>query len=107
MGAVELDSLSWPGVKAPIESGRDTVVVVFGAFEQHGLHLPLETDSLLSDHLAQVITDPLDAFVAPTMKIGCSRHHVGFPDVETTTVPGAKRSLRRDNEARADRRRYR
>jgi creatinine amidohydrolase len=79
MGAIELDAVSWPDVKAGIEAGRDTVIMALGAFEQHGLHLPLETDVLLGDHLARVIADRLDAFVAPTMPIGCSRHHVGFP----------------------------
>ena len=56
-----------------------TVVMALGAFEQHGPHLPLETDVLLGDHLAQVIADRLDAFVAPTVKIGCSHHHLAFP----------------------------
>jgi creatinine amidohydrolase len=79
MGAVELDRVSWPEVKAGIEAGRDTVVMAFGAFEQHGPHLPLETDVLLGDHLARVVVDRLDAFVAPTVWIGCSRHHLGFP----------------------------
>ncbi|HUA03170.1 MAG TPA: creatininase family protein [Solirubrobacteraceae bacterium] len=79
MGAVELDGLSWPEVKAEIEAGRDTVVMALGAFEQHGPALPLETDVLLGDHLAWAIADRLDAFVAPTVRIGCSRHHLGFP----------------------------
>ena len=74
-----IDRLSWPEVKARIEAGQDTVVMALGAFEQHGPHLPLETDVLLGDHLAQVIADRLDAFVAPTVTIGCSHHHLGFP----------------------------
>jgi creatinine amidohydrolase/Fe(II)-dependent formamide hydrolase-like protein len=79
MGAVKLDRLSWPEVKAGIEAGRDTVVVGLGAFEQHGPHLPLETDVLLGDHLASVVADRLDAFVAPTVRIGCSHQHLEFP----------------------------
>ena len=45
MGAVELDPLSWPEVKAGIEAGRDLVVMALGAFEQHGPveHGPLRT----------------------------------------------------------------
>lgn len=79
MGAVELKQASWPEVKAGIEAGRDTVVIALGAFEQHGPHLPLETDVLLGDHLARAIADRLDAFLAPTVPIGCSHHHLAFP----------------------------
>ena len=79
MGAVELDRLSWPEVEAEIEDGRDTVVVAFGATEQHGPHMPLATDALIGDHLAHLVAERLDAFVAPTVRVGCSEHHLGFP----------------------------
>ncbi len=78
MTAIELDTLTWPEVRARIEAGRDTVVVALGATEQHGLHMPLATDALIGDHLALRLADRLDAFVAPTLRVGCSEHHVGF-----------------------------
>lgn len=78
MAAVELDKLTWPDVAAQIEAGRDTVVVAFGATEQHGHHLPLATDALLGDELARRVADELDAFVAPTVRVGCSSHHLAF-----------------------------
>jgi creatinine amidohydrolase len=79
MGAVELDRMTWPQIRAEQERGRDTVVVAFGATEQHGPHMPLATDALLGDHLARLVADSLDAFVAPTVRIGCSEHHLEFP----------------------------
>jgi len=78
MSAIELDTLSWPQVRAGIEAGRDTVVVALGATEQHGRHMPLATDALIGDHLARIVADRLDAFLAPTLRVGCSAHHVGF-----------------------------
>src|SRR3954471_680654 len=78
MGALELDRLTWPEVQAELEAGRDTVVMALGATEQHGRHMPLATDALLGDHLARLLADRLDAFLAPTLRIGCSAHHVGF-----------------------------
>ena len=78
MGALELDRLTWPEVKSELERGRDTVVVAFGATEQHGPHMPLATDALLGDHMAREIAERLDAFVAPTVRIGCSEHHLDF-----------------------------
>jgi creatinine amidohydrolase len=79
MGALELDKLTWPEVKAEIEGGRDTVVVAFGATEQHGPHMPLATDALLGDELARAVAERIDAFVAPTVRVGCSSHHLDFP----------------------------
>jgi creatinine amidohydrolase len=55
------------------------VVVAFGATEQHGHHMPLATDALLGDHLARQLAERLDAFVAPTVRVGCSSHHLAFP----------------------------
>jgi creatinine amidohydrolase len=79
MPAVELDKVTWPEVKAELEAGRDTVVVAFGATEQHGPHLPLATDALLGDELARAVAERIDAFVAPTVRVSCSAHHLDFP----------------------------
>jgi creatinine amidohydrolase len=79
MGALKLDELAWPDIQRELEGGRDTVVVAFGATEQHGPHLPLGTDALLGDHLARLVAERLNAFVAPTVRVGCSEHHLGFP----------------------------
>jgi creatinine amidohydrolase len=78
VAAVELDRMSWPEIEAEQERGRDTVVVAFGATEQHGPHMPLATDALLGDHLARMVAESLDAFLAPTVRIGCSEHHLEF-----------------------------
>jgi creatinine amidohydrolase len=77
--ALHLDRLTWPDVEAELRTGRDTVVVAFGATEQHGRHMPLATDALLGDHLAELIAARLEAFVAPTVRVGCSSHHLDFP----------------------------
>jgi creatinine amidohydrolase len=79
VGALELDRMAWPDVKDELEAGRDTIVIALGATEQHGPHMPLATDALLGDHLARLVAERLNAFVAPTMRIGCSEHHLAFP----------------------------
>lgn len=78
MAALELDKLTWPEVKTAIDGGRDTVVMALGATEQHGPHMPLATDALLGDHMARLLAERIDAFLAPTLRVGCSEHHVGF-----------------------------
>src|SRR5256885_11682576 len=79
MGALELARLTWPEVQAELEAGRDTVVIALGATEQHGRHMPLATDALLGDQLAREVAERIDAFLAPTLRIGCSSHHLDFP----------------------------
>ena len=79
MPALALDTLTWPQVREEIAAGRGTVVMALGATEQHGPHMALATDALLGDHLAHVVADRFDAFLAPTLRLGCSSHHVGFP----------------------------
>lgn len=78
MAAKELDKLTWPEVKDELAKGRDTVVIAFGATEQHGPHMAMATDALIGDRLARLVADELDAFVAPTVRVGCSSHHLAF-----------------------------
>ena len=78
MAARVLDRMSWPEVRAEIEAGRTTVVMALGATEQHALHMPLATDALIGDELARRVAERMDAFLAPTVRVGCSEHHVGF-----------------------------
>jgi creatinine amidohydrolase len=78
MTALHLDRLTWPEVKSEIENGRDTVIVPFGSTEQHGRHMPLGTDAVLGDELGWGLADRLDAFLAPTVRLGCSEHHLSF-----------------------------
>ncbi len=107
-GALELDTLTWPEVREEQRRGRDTVVVAFGATEQHGPHMPLATDALIGDRLAWLVAEGLGAFVAPTVRIGCSEHHLAFPGTLSISeetfhgvVAGIVRSLARGGFARA------
>jgi creatinine amidohydrolase len=48
-GRVLLAEMTFAQVRAAVAEGRSTIVVPFGALEQHGPHLPLDTDSILGD----------------------------------------------------------
>jgi creatinine amidohydrolase len=73
-----LATMTSPQVHAEIAAGRTTIVVPFGAVEQHGPHLPLDTDTVLADRLGPLIAERLDGLCAPTVPIGCSKHHLAF-----------------------------
>ena len=79
MTALHLDRMTWAEVKSEINNGRDTVIVPFGSTEQHGRHMPLGTDAVLGDEFGWAVADRLDAFLAPTVRFGCSEHHLSFP----------------------------
>jgi creatinine amidohydrolase len=96
MGALALDELTWPEVRAEIANGRDTLVLALGATEQHGPHLPLGTDALIGDAAARAVAERLDAFVAPTVRVGCSEHHLAFAgtlSISTETFAAIVRDL--------------
>lgn len=75
-----LELMSFEDVSEALSRGYTTVLVPCGAVEQHGPHLPLCMDADHADALADKIADALgDALIAPTIKIGCSAHHLVFP----------------------------
>jgi creatinine amidohydrolase len=84
--SVLLEEHTWPEVEAALEDGTRTAIVAVGSIEQHGPHLPLVMDALAGDELSRRIAERLgDALAAPTIRPGCSGHHMAFPG--TITIP--------------------
>ena len=77
-----------PEVEQAIASGVDTAIVTFGSTEQHGMHLPLGTDSIWGEELGDRVARALgDALLAPGLRLGCSEHHMAFAGSLTFSVP--------------------
>jgi len=73
-----LGALSWPEV----QGWRDAVLAIpLGATEQHGPHLPLDTDTEIAIGLARAVSasGPTAVLVAPPLPFGSSGEHGGFP----------------------------
>jgi creatinine amidohydrolase len=82
-----LERLRWPEVGTALESGYTTVLVPCGAVEQHGPHLPLLVDAEHATSLALEVARRLgNALVAPTIRVGCSDHHLAFPGTISVRV---------------------
>jgi creatinine amidohydrolase len=80
MKQLHLERMTWPAVREALDAGTTTAVVACGAVEQHGPHLPLFMDAENGTRLAEEVAVRLgDALVAPTIRVGCSDHHLGFP----------------------------
>jgi len=89
-----LGDLTWPEVE---KLDREIVVVIpTGSLEQHGPHLPLMTDSLIVTAVAHAIERRLSAkvLVLPTLWLGASRHHMGFPGTVSASTEGYLETLR-------------
>jgi len=65
-----MGSLSWVEYRARIRDSQAIVFIPCGALEQHGPHLPLGTDALLSTALAQSVAEQVKGLVAPTFSYG-------------------------------------
>lgn len=78
--SVLLEEMTWPRVGRLLDEGWTTIVIPVGAVEQHGPHLPLLTDADRGTWLGVAVARRLGrALVAPTIRVGCSEHHMGFP----------------------------
>ncbi|WP_165219640.1 creatininase family protein [Aquisphaera insulae] len=63
------------------EVSRQTpCILALGAIEQHGPHLPVDTDRLIADALANRLDAACDGdlLILPAPPFGCSDHHMGF-----------------------------
>ena len=67
---------------------RSTPVILnLAAIEQHGPHLPANTDVVIGAHFLSKLDqiDPKAQLILPTVKVGCSAHHLDF--IGTLSVP--------------------
>ncbi len=62
------EQLSWTQVKQALH--EHWLVVPVGSIEQHGPHLPLEVDTVLSEHIAWDLSKEIRAVAAPAVAFG-------------------------------------
>ena len=73
-----LGRATWPQVEAT--GGRAVLVLPLGSLEQHGPHLPLDTDTRIALAVAHgLATRRPEVAVAPPLAFGASGEHADFP----------------------------
>jgi creatinine amidohydrolase len=88
-----LERMTWPEVATSIERGVDAVLIPIGTTEQHGHHMPLDTDCVIARALCARAAELGEAegvsvLVAPTLNVTLSWYHMQFPGsirLSTTT----------------------
>jgi mycofactocin system creatininase family protein len=74
----ELGRATWPQVEAT--AGEALLALPLGSLEQHGPHLPLDTDTRIAVALARGLAARRPGVVvAPPVAYGASGEHAGFP----------------------------
>jgi creatinine amidohydrolase/Fe(II)-dependent formamide hydrolase-like protein len=73
--------LNWPDAQALFETVDIVALLPVGAVEQHGPHLPLDTDAFDADYLARRVAETCSdprPLVLPLVPYGVSYHHDDF-----------------------------
>ncbi|RZT88622.1 creatinine amidohydrolase [Pseudonocardia sediminis] len=75
-----LGDLTWTDLDPASGAAARTLVVPVGSVEQHGPHLPLDTDVRISSAVASGVHDRDPSLVlAPALAYGAAGEHEGFP----------------------------
>jgi len=66
---------------------RRALLLPLGSLEQHGLHLPLDTDTRIASAVAAAAARREGVAVAPPVTFGASGEHAGFPGTLSIGTP--------------------
>ncbi len=72
-------SLSWPDIETRIANGAAGVLPVGASAKEHGHHLPMNTDQVQAEWLAQRLTEKFDILVWPTVNYGYYPAFTDYP----------------------------
>jgi creatinine amidohydrolase len=74
------DELTWPEINEAVQA-RKVVLLPIGSTEQHGHHLPLDTDNFLARSVCIKTAElaPAELLVMPTIPYGYNEHALDFP----------------------------
>jgi len=85
-----LGGLRWPELADP----RPVLLLPLGSTEQHGPHLPLDTDTRVATAVATAVATRLRGLlVAPAFGYGASGEHSGFPGTLSLGTTALERAL--------------
>jgi creatinine amidohydrolase len=73
-----LSSLTSPEAARRAKERRTAAIVPTAAVEQHGPHLPLDTDLLIAQAVAKEVAGRVEGVTAEPLAYGCSWHHTAF-----------------------------
>lgn len=91
--SLKLLELTYRDVEKLIKEGHNKLLIPVGTIEAHGPHLPLGTDALIPEIIADEIAKDLKALIAPTIYYGITSTLLRFSGTSTLTNETLKRLL--------------
>src|SRR2546422_9514563 len=79
-----LEDMTWFDVQELLkQKGGHPILIPTGSIEQHGPHLPLNSDVVAPLEVSILVAKKLGTVVAPPLRPGLSAHHLPFPGTIT------------------------
>ncbi|MGD8397994.1 MAG: creatininase family protein [Anaerolineae bacterium] len=80
MSAIHYDELTWPEMREAIDR-QPVILLPFGTIEDHGPHLPINTDNVIVEAICLEVARraPGEVLVMPLVSYGLDEHHMDFP----------------------------
>jgi creatinine amidohydrolase len=69
LNKINAELMTWPYYQQRVTSGA-TVFLPVGAHEQHGPHLPIATDAIFAQHIAEQVAQQMNGIVLPVVRYG-------------------------------------
>jgi creatinine amidohydrolase len=66
---------------------RSVAVLPVGSFEQHGIFLPLATDTVIAMTVAEAVAAAYPVLLLPPVTISCSHEHAAWPGTVSISAP--------------------
>jgi creatinine amidohydrolase len=79
-----LENKTWKEIEELLNKGYNKIILPIGSTEQHGPHLPLFTDTIITMEISKELACKLGkTLIAPPISVGLSEHHMYFPGTIT------------------------
>lgn len=90
MNSFLYEEMKWTEIKEAVKENR-VIVIPVGMLEDHGLHLPINTDALITATICRKTAEqiPKEVVLMPEQRHGYSPHHLDFPgtiNIEGSTL---------------------
>lgn len=70
---------SWEEFQEAIKEDNSLILIPIGCLEEHGPHLPINTDGFIATKICEIVAEKNDIILGPEVLFGTSRTTQGFP----------------------------